>query len=89
MVNDVLKRVKELTEALTPIPDMAILLGMTESQLRGAIDNPDNEISSVFRHTLAEVSLRIRKRDIELAEAGSPTAAEAVSHHLSKMNHTL
>lgn len=86
---DVLDKVKELAEALTPVPDMAILLGMPESKLRVILDDPENEICQVFRKTLAEVSLKIRKRDLELSEAGSPTAAEAVTKHLSKMRSSL
>lgn len=75
----------EYTKMLTPIADMAVLLDMAESDLRGLLSNPEDDIAKVYRKTKAEVSLEIRKRDIELAAAGSPTAAVTVSNHLAKL----
>jgi hypothetical protein len=34
---------------------------------------------------MAEAALEIRERDIELARAGSPAAADALRFHLRKM----
>ena len=75
----------EYTRMLTPIADMAVLLGMPESDLRELLSNPEDDIAMAFRKTRAEVSLDIRKRDIEMAAAGSPTAAVTVSNHLAKL----
>ncbi len=73
------------TEALTPISDMAVLMGVPDSYLRTVLLDPDNEITQVYRLTKAQTALAIRKRDIELAEAGSPTAAVAVAAYLKQM----
>ncbi len=82
---ETLLRVKELSEALTPISDMAILMGVLESELRTVLLDPDNEITKVYRETKAQMALAIRRRDIELAEAGSPTAAVSVASYLKQM----
>ena len=79
------KLVVEYTEMLTPIADMAVLLDMPESDLREILSNPDDDIAKAYRRARAEVALDIRKRDIELAAAGSPTAAVTVSNHLAKI----
>ena len=75
----------EYTRMLTPIADMAVLLDMHESDLRDILSSPDDDIAKAFRSTKAEVALDIRKRDIEMAAAGSPTAAVTVSNHLAKL----
>ena len=75
----------EYTRMLTPIADMAVLLDMPESELRDILSNPDDDIAKAFRRTKAEVALDIRKRDIEMAAAGSPTAVVTVSNHLAKL----
>ena len=75
----------EYTRMLTPIADMAVLLDMHESDLRDILSSPDDDIAKAFRRTKAEVALDIRRRDIEMAAAGSPTAAVTVSNHLAKL----
>ncbi len=83
--NQIIDRVKELTELLTPISDMAVLLNVPESELRIALLDPENPISHTYREVKAQVALDIRRRDLELAAAGSPTAAEAVNGYFKKM----
>ena len=75
----------EYTRMLTPIADMAVLLDMHESDLRDILSDPGDDVAKAFRRTKAEVALDIRKRDIEMAAAGSPTAAVTVSNHLAKL----
>ena len=81
-----LQKLKDLTEWMTPISDMSILMDVPESLLREHLNDPDTEAYRVYRRTKAEVALMLRKADIELAQASSPTAAEAVRSHLMKMN---
>lgn len=78
-------KVVELTKQLTPICDMAVLLGMAESDLRNELAVPASDVCVAYRRARAEVALEIRQRDIDMAAAGSPTAAENVSHHLAKL----
>lgn len=83
--NELRNQVVELTRLLTPVADMAVLLDMHESDLRNILAEPTDDIAMAYRRTRAEVSLDIRKRDIEMAAAGSPTAAENLSRHLAKL----
>lgn len=78
-------RVAELVAQLTPIPDMATLLGLTEYELRTALDETESPLAQTYKKARAEVALRFRQRDIDLAEAGSPTAAAEVGAHFLRM----
>lgn len=70
---------------LTPIGEMALLMGVDERELRDEIDDPLSAASVAYRRAKAQVALAMRQEDIELAKAGSPTAAEAVAAHYRKM----
>ena len=85
MDKKIIERIVQLTRELTPIPEMAILLDMSEGQLRAIIDNPENPEYRIFRKALAETANFVRQKDIELYNAGSPSAASAVAGHLQKM----
>lgn len=80
-----LDRIRQLTEQLTPISDMALLLDIPEGELRDAISDYENPVSLTYRKAKAQLTLQLRQQDIELAEAGSPSAAEALRSHLLKM----
>lgn len=87
-MTDLNKRTEEISDLvskLTPISDMAILLGVTEIELREALDDPNSPASYAYRDAKARVALQLRERDIELAGAGSPTAAENVSYYFRQM----
>lgn len=73
--------VYRLTRLMTPIADMAILIGISEMDLRMLLESPDTEEYSAYRKARAEVGLMIRQKNIELAEAGSPTASDAVEYY--------
>lgn len=74
------EQIRELVAALTPISDMAVLLGMNERDLREAIDDYANPISVAYRKAKAEVALEMRKATIALANEGDKDAAEAVAN---------
>lgn len=78
-------KLARLTEQLTPISDMALLLEVPEGHLRDAISDYASPASLAYRTAKARLTLRLRCQDIELAEAGSPSAAEALREHLIKM----
>lgn len=80
-----INRLTELTEQLTPISDMALLLDVPEGELRDAISDETHPVSTAYRKAKAQLMLAIRKQDLELAEAGSPSAADAVRSHFLKM----
>ena len=84
-LNQRTEEISDLVYKLTPISDMAILLGVTEIELREALDDPTSPASYVYRDAKARVALQLRERDIELAGAGSPTAAENVGYYFRQM----
>ena len=72
---------ERLVKALTPIADIAVLM---ETALRDAIEDPNQEISKVFRRIRAQTTLEMRERNIEYMEAGSPSATERVAEYLKQ-----
>jgi len=85
MTDEQLALLDGLSRALTPVSDMALLLDIPESVLRMELADRSTPASRVYHLAKAEVSLRLRRHDLELAEAGSPTASEAVSGHFLRM----
>lgn len=79
------EQIKELVAALTPISDMAVLLGMNERDLREAIDDCDNPISVAYRKAKAEVALEIRKANIDLFKYGDKDAADKLAEYFLNM----
>lgn len=80
-----LKEIRDLVALLTTIPDMALLLGVHERTLRDELDDLASPVSLAYRQAKAQVALKLRQRDIELAEAGSTTAAENVVAYFRDM----
>lgn len=80
-----LQEIRNLVALLTPIPDMALLLGVHERTLRDELDDLASPVSLAYRQAKAQVALKLRQRDIELAEAGSTTAAENVVTYFHDM----
>lgn len=79
------EHVSELASCFTPVTDIAILLDVSELELRTAIADKESPVSKAYHRAKAEAALSIRRRDISLAEAGSPTAADAVREHMLRM----
>lgn len=78
-------RIAELTRLLTPVADMALLMDMPERELRELLARPASPERLAGLRAKAEATLSMRQRDIELANAGSPTAAANVSRYLAQM----
>lgn len=84
-LSDRVQEVRDLVALLTPIPDMALLLGVDERSLRDEIDDISSPVSQAYREAKARVALEMRKREIELAEAGSPTASQNIAAYFRQM----
>lgn len=84
-LNQRTEEISDLVSKLTPISDMAILLGVTEIELREVLDDPTSPASYAYRDAKARVALRIRERDIEKASNGDTTAAENVGYYFRQM----
>lgn len=77
--------VERLATLLTPIDDIAVLVDMDVSVFRDALCDQTSDIAKAYRRGKAKCALELRKNDIELAMAGSTTAAIQVVEHLRKM----
>ena len=76
-----LDEIRNYVALLTPIPDMALLMDVDERTLRDEIDDRTSPVSLAYRRAKAEVALKLRTRDIDLADAGSTTAADNVADY--------
>ena len=86
---DLLKKIKELASKLTPVTEIGALLELPINELRDEIATVGSPAHQAFYSGMAKTALKIRERDLELAEAGSPSAAEALKDHLRKMMNDL
>jgi hypothetical protein len=75
-------RIKEYASLLMPVPDIAVLIGIDEDELRTEIADKSTEASKAYRLGRAETVLEIRRQEIALAKAGSPMAVELMQDYL-------
>jgi hypothetical protein len=72
---------------LTPIVEVAALLGVNELQLQEEMDNRNSPIRKAYMKGLAETGEELRSQMIEAVHAGSPSATEqalTALHHCYK-----
>lgn len=84
MTEDLRTQVLDMARDLTPISDMAVLLGISVGQLRELLDE-GMPLGLEYRRTVAEIARSVRRNDIEMAQAGSPTASEHVVAYLERL----
>ncbi len=80
-----LKEIEDLASKLTPISEICVLLDMPINEVRDDIATEGSPAWKAFYKGMALAAKDIRERDIELAQAGSPAAADALRIHLRKM----
>jgi hypothetical protein len=78
-----LTELSSLASALTPVSDIAVLMGLDEDALRVELEIPDSPARQAFRKAVAETSLAIRRREIEFAKMGSPLAVQSATSFIS------
>lgn len=71
-------------ETLTPISEIAILLDISVGQAREML-SPETYHGKLYWKTVAMKAMDIRKSNIELADAGSPSAADHVQQYLNRI----
>ncbi len=81
-----IERIKDLAACLTPISDIAVLLDIDIDALRMDIHDRTNPISRAYYHAKADISLKLRKQEIELANVGSPLAVQLTNSYLLNMD---
>lgn len=77
-----IEQIKEYAGCLISIPDIAILIGMDEDELKDAIADKTSDISKAYRLGKAETVLAVRRQEVALAKAGSPMAVELIEEYL-------
>ena len=80
-----LTKIQELASKLTTISEISVLLDIDERELRDDIGTYGTEVRKAFMSGYAKTALKVRERNLELAEAGSPAADEAIDKYLRKM----
>lgn len=82
---DLLKKIKELAESLTPPQEIAALTGLNELTLMYDINTPDNPARIAFMQGYSATALKLRKQNLELTDAGSPAADDACRSYMRRM----
>lgn len=80
-----LDAVAELAAALTPISEMAALLGIDENALRLAVNDKSSPLRAAYLKAKAQTALSLRQQEIELAQVGSPLAVQLTADYLRDM----
>lgn len=78
-------KIEELAEALSPIQDISDLLGLNGDILRMDISCDQSEVGVAYRRGKARTALKLRRNELDLAEAGSPMAIQYAHEYLVKM----
>lgn len=86
---DLLEKIQEFARKLTPISEMGALLDLDERILKDDINTIGNPARAAFYKGYAETALKARERNLDLAEAGSPSAEDAIEHYISRMMNEL
>ena len=78
-------RIVELARDLTPITEIAALIDYDEDKLRLALTDKGSPLRKVYLKAKAETAHRLRKRELELADVGSPLAVQLTHNYLRDM----
>lgn len=81
-----IEQIKELAACLTPVSDIAVLLDVDMDELRMDIRDRRSPVSRAYYHAKADISLKLRKQEIELANVGSPLAVQLTNSYLLNMD---
>ncbi len=71
-----IERMHKYGKLLTPIVEVAALLGVNELFLQEEVDNRNSPLRKAYMKGLAETGEELRTQMIEAVHAGSPSATE-------------
>ena len=77
--------IMDLAGDLTPITEIAALIGYDEDKLRLALTDKRSPLRKVYLKAKAETAHRLRRRELELADVGSPLAVQLTHNYLRDM----
>lgn len=79
------EHIMDLAGDLTPITEIAALIGYDEDKLRMALTDKRSPLRKVYLKAKAETAHRLRRRELELADVGSPLAVQLAHNYLRDM----
>lgn len=79
------EHIMDLAGDLTPITEIAALIGYDEDKLRLALTDKRSPLRKVYLKAKAETAHRLRRRELELADVGSPLAVQLTHDYLRDM----
>lgn len=80
-----LEEIERLAGYFVPISDIAVILGINESDLRDLIADPSSRESLAYRRGKAKSKVAIKAQEMEFAKTGSPFGMQSVRENLILM----
>lgn len=78
--------IERLASKLTPISDIAILMGLDTGVLKMEMKDSSSLVSEYYRRGKATTAMKLREQEIDLAMVGSPLAVQLTSSFLTDMS---
>ena len=83
--DDVLTKVEQYASIYLKISDMAVILGISPTQLRSDIAERSTEVSKRYHRGKAASRVKLLHQEMQLAYVGSPLALENTRNNLLDM----
>ena len=85
MSDDQVSAIARLAAELTPVREMAALLGIDEDALRLELSDRSPAARAVYCRARAGTATRPRRQELEFARLGSPLAVQLTGEYLREM----
>ena len=82
---DVLTKIEQYASIYLKISDMAVILGISPTQLRSDIADRSTEVSKRYHRGKAASRVKLLHQEMQLAYVGSPLALENTRNNLLDM----
>ena len=82
---DILTKVEQYASIYLKISDMAVILGISPTQLRSDIADRTTEVSKRYHRGKAASRVKLLHQEMQLAYVGSPLALENTRNNLLDM----
>ena len=82
---DVLTKIEQYASIYLKISDMAVILGISPTQLRSDITDRTTEVSKRYHRGKAASRVKLLHQEMQLAYVGSPLALENTRNNLLDM----
>ena len=82
---DILSKIEQYASIYLKISDMAVILGISPTQLRSDIADRTTEVSKRYHRGKAASRVKLLHQEMQLAYVGSPLALENTRNNLLDM----